>query len=99
MKVPEQPLAVILVRVADEQHIHIEPILRISDQPLSKLIRHVRCVLVRIVSVAPDIHVDQYFEAPFGLDERHVAIANGEERERCSHGFDLQFKAQVYPMT
>ena len=46
--------------------------------------------MIGIVGGRPDVHVDQYPVTSLGLDERHVAIADREERKLSSHGLNLR---------
>ncbi len=68
----------ILVRMADEQSIDVEPSRGVAGQLVPQFRHHSGSVVIRIVRSGPDIHIDQYPVASLGLDKRHVAIADGK---------------------
>ena len=90
-----QTATMILVRVADEQRIDAEPSRGVAYQLLPKLGDHVGSIVIGIIGGGPDIHIDQYPVAFLGLDERHVAIADGKERKLSSHRPNLQNGTRV----
>ena len=74
------PRTVILVRVANEQRIDVEPSRGVANQLVPKLRGDVGSIVIGIIRGGPNIHIDQYPLASLGLDERHVAIVDGKER-------------------
>ncbi len=90
MEVPAQPPAVILVRVAEEQRVDVEPSRGVPNQLVAQLRGDVGRIVIGIVGGRADVHVDQYPVASLGLDERHVAVADREERKLSSHGLNLR---------
>ena len=80
-----QPSAVILVRVADEQRVRVEPSCGIARQFVPKLRGDVRRIVIGIVRSGPNIHIDQNVVTSLGLHESHVAVADGEERKVSVH--------------
>ena len=75
---PAQSPAVILVRVAEEQRVDVEPSRGVPNQLIAQLRGDIGRIVIGIIGGRADIHVDQYPVACLGLDERHVAVADRE---------------------
>ena len=64
----------VLVRVADEQGVHIEPPFGITTEALTKRTGNIGRVVIGIVRIGTNVEVYQYPVAGFSLNERHIAI-------------------------
>ena len=64
----------VLVRVADEQGVHIEPPFVITTETLAKRTGNIGRVVIGIVRIGTNVEVYQYLVAGFSLNERRIAI-------------------------
>ena len=64
----------VLVRVADEQGVHIESPFGITTEALAKRTGNIGRVVIGVVRIGTNVEVYQYLVAGFSLNERHIAI-------------------------
>lgn len=80
-----QPATMILVGVAQQKGIDIKSALRVARQTIAELFGNVGGIVIGIVRGAAYIDVDQDLATTLELDQRHIAVADHEDRNPCHH--------------
>ena len=81
-----EPGAVVLVGMADEEDIHVEPALGVAVELLAEQARDIGSIIVGVVCCRPNVQIKQHLAAGLQINESHVAVADRIERKRADHG-------------
>jgi hypothetical protein len=75
----------VLIRMADQERIDIQPTLCVSRKPIPELFRYIESVVVRVIGRGTNVHVDQHLATALELHQRHIAVADRKKPQPCHH--------------
>jgi hypothetical protein len=86
MKVIAQARNVICVGVTEQKAVHKETALVVAFESAAEVFPDVRRIIVVIIRLAADIHVDEKSLTIVKNEQGHVSIGDGKASDRSHHG-------------